>query len=111
MKRIIFLLTLALLTGAPLYAEEAIDASPVIIDVRTTAEFNEDHIAQALHMPYDVIDKMIGDKVADKDQPIVLYCRSGGRAGKAKATLEALGYTHVENAGGLADMKAKLGSK
>ncbi len=44
-----------------------------------------------------------------RDADIHLYCRSGGRAGKAKRALEAAGYTSVENAGGIADARKQRG--
>lgn len=40
--------------------------------------------------------------------PVIVFCRSGRRAGKAKETLEQLGYTKVLNAGGLEDLMSKL---
>ncbi len=40
--------------------------------------------------------------------PVIVFCRSGRRAGKAKETLEQLGYTRVLNAGGLDDLLVKL---
>jgi len=40
--------------------------------------------------------------------PVIVFCRSGRRAGKAKETLEQLGYTKVLNAGGLEDLVSKL---
>ena len=40
----------------------------------------------------------------DKTKPVIIYCRSGRRAGKAKVVLEQMGYTKVMNAGGLADL-------
>ena len=40
--------------------------------------------------------------------PVIVFCMSGRRAGKAKETLEALGYTKVLNAGGLNDLLNKL---
>lgn len=85
----------------------AIAADPVIIDVRSESEFNSGHVQGALLMPYDRIGSLIGNQVSDKETDIILYCRSGRRAGIAKKTLESLGYTSVTNAGGLNDMKGK----
>lgn len=77
---------------------------PVIIDVPSTEEFQRGRYEGALHMPYERIGSMIGDQVEDKNTPIVLYCRSGRRAGIAAETLAGLDYTNVENAGGLDDL-------
>jgi phage shock protein E len=83
-------------------------SEPVIVDVRTQAEFDSGHIEGALHKPYDAIDAGITALLPDKSQPIILYCAKGGRAGKAKQTLESLGYTKVENGGGYEDMQKRL---
>jgi len=40
----------------------------------------------------------------DKTKPVIIYCRSGRRAGKAKVVLEQMGYSKVMNAGGLVDL-------
>ena len=40
----------------------------------------------------------------DKTKPVIIYCRSGRRAGKAKEVLEQMGFTNVMNAGGLVDL-------
>lgn len=83
----------------------ALAADPVIIDVRTDSEFNSGHLQGALHMQHDKIGSMIETKVPDKNADILLYCRSGARAGVAKKTLESLGYRNVKNGGGLKDLQ------
>lgn len=101
MSKVKFIYAAALLIGmASAFAGD----KPVIIDVRSDQEFNQGHFDGALHMPYEQIDSMIGDRVQDKDTPIVVYCKSGRRAGIAADTLAELGYSDVENAGGLDDM-------
>jgi phage shock protein E len=99
-------LLLAVLLFSP--ALWAADSSPLIVDVRTQEEFNSGHIDGALHKPHDQIDAGITALLPDKSQHIILYCARGGRAGKAKATLEGLGYTNVENGGGYKDMQERL---
>lgn len=83
----------------------------VIIDVRSTEEFDNDHVKEAVHIPYQNIAEHISKQVPEKDQQIFLYCRSGHRAGIALKTLKQLGYSHVENCGGIDDMRAKLARK
>lgn len=85
--------------------------SPVIIDVRTQAEWDEGHLSQAAHIPHDQIADKIESVVGNRSTEIVLYCRSGGRAGKAKNVLEGLGYTNVKNVGGIEDAKEKYDVK
>ncbi len=52
-------------------------------------------------MPHGDVGGMIEAKVPDKGTPIMLYCRSGHRAGIARKTLAAMNYTNVENLGGM----------
>ena len=95
---------LALVAGI-VFSVVALAGDPVIIDVRSDKEFNSGHIKGALHMPHTEIGSLIATQVQDKDADILLYCRSGNRAGIAKKTLESLGYTSVKNGGGLKDLK------
>ncbi len=75
----------------------------VYIDVRTDEEYNEKHKPGAIHHN---IELMMDGKFPDleKDTPVVLYCRSGGRAGRAKTLMQNAGFTNVTNGGGLDDV-------
>ena len=76
----------------------------LIIDVRSSGEFEDGHVEGALNI--DISDVMQGTLPdVSKDTPIILYCRSGGRASLAKQILESAGFTDVTNGGGLLDMK------
>jgi len=77
----------------------------VWIDVRTLEEYNEDHISNTEHIPHLEIAAQISDLDLNKDTPIKLFCRSGVRAGLAQTALQDLGYTNVENVGGIADAR------
>lgn len=79
-------------------------AGEVVIDVRTEAEYDAGHVAGAVLIPHDTIGEKIGQHVKDKARPIVVYCRSGRRAGAALKTLKQMGYTNARSGGGLADM-------
>lgn len=94
-----FLAACLSLGGAALSAAK--DA--IWIDVRTDKEWQAGHLESATHIPHTEIAGSIASLTEDKNAPIKLYCRSGGRAGKAKESLEELGYTNVENVGGLED--------
>ena len=85
-------------------------ANVVWIDTRTAEEYAGGHLEQAALIPYDVIEQGVAALQLSKDTPIYLYCRSGGRAGKAKLALEAQHYTNVINVGGLEDARS-LASK
>jgi phage shock protein E len=79
----------------------------VLLDVRTPEEFAEGHVEGAKNIPHDQIDARAAEldelQGGDKTTPIVVYCRSGRRAGVAKQSLIAGGRTQVTNLGGLSD--------
>ncbi len=79
----------------------------LIIDVRSKEEWETGHLSQAIHIPHAEIGEKIGEHASDKSTEIVLYSKSGGRAGIAKDALQELGYTNVENAGGYEDILAR----
>ncbi len=81
-------------------------AQALLLDVRSQAEYDAEHAQGALLIPHDTIDAQAPKLLKDKNQEIKVYCRSGNRAGKATARLKALGYTNVENIGGLSDAHA-----
>lgn len=70
-------------------------AVPVIVDVRTVAEWNEGHLEGAVLIPHDKIEEGIGAVAPDKKTKIYLYCRSGRRTGIALETLKKAGYQEV----------------
>ena len=98
-------------TSQPATQPKAAVAAKLIIDVRTAREFGDDHIGEAINIPYNLIVAKIGDLSIGKDHEIVLYCRGDGRAGLALATLKKMGYANVTNAGGLADIQKKMSRK
>lgn len=81
------------------------------IDVRTDKEWQEGHLEGAVFIPHTEITDKIASLTTDKNTPIKLYCRSGGRAGMAKKELEKMGYKNVTNVGGLKDAKKAAGNK
>ena len=84
-------------------------AEPVWIDVRSAAEHVVDHIDGDRRVSHDEIVPAAAELFPDKDTPIYLYCRSGGRAGRAQAALQQAGYTQVFNAGGIDDARKARG--
>ena len=88
---------------ACVYCGASLAADAVWIDVRTVEEYQEEHIPQAVNIPYDEIEAGVSAMDLKSDQTIYLYCGSGRRAGLALETLESLGYTEVKNLGGLED--------
>jgi len=75
----------------------------VIIDVRTVDEFNSGHLSRAERVDWQTIQVAAMEMNLNKDQPILLYCRSGSRAGKAQGLLKKMGFTNVHNLGGVSD--------
>ncbi len=84
-----------------------IEQGALLIDVRTPQEYSQGHLDNALLIPHDQLASRIGELGGDKTREIVLYCRSGGRAGKAETTLRQHGFNNILNAGGYQDMKAQ----
>ena len=75
----------------------------VILDVRTQEEFDEGHIEGAILVPdYDIATK-IESVLTDKNQLILVYCRSGRRSALAAKEMISLSYTNVLDFGGIID--------
>jgi len=69
------------------------DPSLLLLDVRTPEEFAAGHIPGAVNIPYDQVAGRLAE--IPKDDEVVLYCRSGRRAGLAAEVLAASGYTRL----------------
>lgn len=80
----------------------------IVVDVRSKEEWDSGHVETAIHIPHTEIADRIAEISDNKDAKIVTYCAVGGRAGKAKEALEALGFTNVENGGGYDDVKDRF---
>ena len=120
MKRFVpFLFSFLLLTGcaAPVESEasyqqvstdEAIammeeENDYIILDVRTPEEFAEKHIPDAINIPNETIGTEEIPELPDKEQLILVYCRSGNRSKQASEKLVRLGYTNIVEFGGIND--------
>ena len=75
----------------------------IILDVRTEEEFNEAHIEGAILIPDYEINEKAEEILTDKDQLILVYCRSGRRSKLAAEELVKLGYTNIKEFGGIID--------
>lgn len=80
-----------------------IENGALIVDVRSVAEYQSGHYPGAINIPVDQVQKRV-DEFGGKENPIIVYCASGGRSGSAKSFLESIGFTNVTNAGGLSNM-------
>lgn len=77
------------------------DAEVVILDVRSQSEYDEGHIEGAVLIPHDEIESRAEAELTDKEQTILVYCRSGNRSKVASQALAELGYTDVREFGGI----------
>ncbi len=75
----------------------------IILDVRTPEEFAGSHIPNAVNIPNEVIGKEEIPELPDKEQLILVYCRSGNRSKQASEKLADLGYTNIVEFGGIID--------
>ena len=75
----------------------------IIIDARTEEEFAEGHIENAILIPEYEIPNRAEEELPDKEQLILVYCRSGRRSKIASEELVKLGYTNVKEFGGIID--------
>jgi len=75
----------------------------IILDVRTHEEFSEKHIPGAINIPNETIGTEEIPDLPDKDQLIMVYCRSGNRSKQASEKLVKSGYTNIVEFGGIND--------
>ena len=75
----------------------------IILDVRTQEEYDQGHIPGAILIPDTEITAEAEEVLTDKDQLILVYCRSGRRSKLAAEALVELGYTNIKEFGGIID--------
>jgi rhodanese-related sulfurtransferase len=80
-------------------AKKLIDSGGAVIDVRTQVEYEAGHIPAARHVPLADIQREAAG--LGKDQPVILYCRSGNRSGPAAEAFAASGWDAHSIEGGL----------
>ena len=117
-KTIPFLMALLLLAGCGAQSEESTyrqinaeeaaalmekESSYIILDVRTAEEYSEKHIPGAINIPNETIGTEDIPELPDKEQLILVYCRSGNRSKQASEKLVKLGYTNIVEFGGIND--------
>ena len=73
----------------------------LIVDVRRPDEFAEGHIAGAVNVPNETIEDEAPEALPDKEQTLLIYCRSGNRSKEASQKLADMGYTKVYEFGGI----------
>ena len=122
MKKLVFLLLAVLLLTAcgqdkendqgavyvNITAEEAkqimdTEEGYIILDARTQEEYDQGHIPGAIVISHEEIAEKAEDVLTDKNQLILVYCRSGRRSKIAAEALVELGYTNIKEFGGIID--------
>ena len=91
------------ISGAEAKALMDSESGYIILDAREQDEYDEGHIPGAILIPYDKIADRAEKELPDKDQLILVYCRSGRRSKIAAEELVKLGYTNVKEFGGIID--------
>ena len=86
----------------------ATEENYIILDVRTAEEFAEKHIPNAINIPNETIGNEELAELPDKNQLILVYCRSGNRSKQASEKLVALGYTNIYEFGGINDWTGEV---
>ena len=80
----------------------------IILDVRRPDEFAAGHIPNAINVANETIGTAEIPELPDKDQLIMVYCRSGRRSKEASEKLVKLGYTNIVEFGGILDWKGEI---
>ncbi|GAL68762.1 sulfur carrier protein adenylyltransferase ThiF [Jejuia pallidilutea] len=80
-----------------------LEQNAVILDVRTKQEWNEGHIANAMHIPLSDLKNHV-EEIKKLNKPVIVHCKSGARSARATKLLKFYKIEAV-NGGGLADLK------
>ena len=113
LKKLLLLFLGVILTAQMAHADATNNGirPAAIIDVRTSAEFAAGHLSGAINIPLERIETDIQSvQGIDKSSPIMLYCRTGNRSGKARDLLMKQGFTNVMNGGGLSTLAQTMPS-
>lgn len=90
--------------------EYKMTAGAVLLDVRTPQEYQEGHIPESKNVPLQQLDNIVS-VAKNKDIPLFVYCYSGSRSRQATGMLQRMGYSKVNNIGGIAAYSGKVENK
>lgn len=79
----------------------------VLLDVRTPDEYREGHIPGSVNVALQSMDR-VASVAKSKGTPLFVYCYSGSRSRQAAAILQRMGYSNVNNIGGIAAYSGKV---
>ncbi|MCP4004876.1 MAG: rhodanese-like domain-containing protein [bacterium] len=74
--------------------------TPLILDVRSDAEFAQSHVPGALNIPHDQMSSRLSEIDSHRDREVVVYCESGRRAGRVTEILNAAGFSNLRHLAG-----------
>ena len=86
----------------------ALDDGHVVVDVRRQDEYDSGHIPGAVLIPNESIQTEPPEELPDKNQVILIYCRTGNRSKQAAQKLFDMGYTRVYEFGGIVDWTGEI---
>jgi rhodanese-related sulfurtransferase len=95
-----------LVTQAELLRMIDAGTAPMVLDVRTPEEYAEGHVPGAINISHDELPERLDEVASARDTGVIVYCRSGRRAGIAEELLLAQGFNNVQHLEG--DMIAWL---
>lgn len=96
------------LVDVPTFEQKMKEKGVQLVDVRTPAEFQSGHLVNAVNININDTDFKTKMEALDKSKPILVYCKSGGRSGRACGQLKEMGFTIITDLdGGITDWKAK----
>lgn len=108
---IAFLLLKRLTQVSPTTARAWLNKGALVVDVRTEAEFREQHLPGVINIPLDRLEEEIVRHAPNKEQPLLLHCRSGRRSEIGTGVLQKLGYQQVLNLGSYGQAEKAVGSQ
>lgn len=77
-------------------------SKPLLIDVREPQEFEAGHVPGARNIPRGMLEFVMSqdESLTDRQRPIVLYCKTSGRAALSAESLQKLGFAHIRSIAG-----------
>lgn len=87
--------------------KKAETSGPLVVDVRSKEEYAYGAYPGAVNIPLDELQRRVSE-LGPKDRQIILYCASGGRSSYAVQMLKSMGFSNLENGGGLMKMMSRI---
>ncbi len=85
--------------------ETLVRQGALVLDVRSSREYNANHLRGTTNVPIDELAERISKVAPDKNAPLLVHCQSGGRSSAASQQLRSMGYKQVVDLGSLANAR------